>query len=289
MCCTQATNTTFFIEIEPILNELDDLIASNSTPSSELLDLCSNALRKVSIVYSDQAMKKLDRDTYRKFQIGSIILRWQAEKLIPKLKELSSRLVDREQGFIRDRFLVTSNERNAEYLIEGIEFYSEVQFYPNSNRMMKLFEWKVYKSPVLSSDLLDDEYFDQLQFVLQYNLEKSQSEDGIPTYVFGRTNMEDRGHVSFVNYGTEPGPTFDGYYRMKLLVIQDLTTLKGLPVRARTIRNFETDIDVVIVYGYQRYLWNNLGIEVDDDVFYEDDKVVYYDTRTGQMIDDYDS
>ena len=277
-------NTTFFIDIEPILDELDEIIAWNSTPSFELLDLCSDALRRVSIVFSDQARKTVDHDTYRTITIGLVILRLKTEEIIGKLKDLSWRIANREDGFIRDRFSVTSNERNAQYLIEGIEFYSEVQFYPNSDQMMKLFEWKVYKLSDLSSDLIDDEDFENIPFVAQYNLEKSQSDDGTPTYMFGRTDIEDRGHVSLVNYGTKPGPGFDGYYRMKLLVIQDLISLKGLPVLARTIRNFQTGIDIVIVYGHQRRLRDDLGIKVDDDVFFDDDTIIYYDTRTGQKI-----
>lgn len=213
--------------------------------------------------------------------INLLLYRLKSEVIAQKLKQLSSKIQMNEQGFLRDAFRVTSSERNAEYLIHAIEYYSAVQFYPNSNRMMKLFEWKVYKLPSLLSRIgIED--IQNLEFVAQYNLERSQSADGTPTHVFGRTNIEDAGHVSIVNYGTEPGPTVDGYYHMKLLVIEDLKLLKGLPILARTIRNPEIGIDTVIFYGHSRQIEDGLGYAVVDAVLYDDDLVMTFDRNTGR-------
>ncbi|CAF4865844.1 unnamed protein product, partial [Rotaria sp. Silwood2] len=236
-----------------------------------------------SIVLPDEWEALIGSDKYVLYKIKLMCHRIQAEEIVRKLKQLSSKIPNNEQGFRRDVFHVISNERNAEYFVEATEYYSEVQFYPNFNSMMKLREWKVYK---LLSSLCNrtTEDIPELKFVAQYNLEKSQFEDGRPTYMFGRTNMEDGEHVSIVNYEIKPGPEFDGYYQMKLLVIKDLKSLKGLPVLARTIRDRETGINTVIVYGLTRRLRDSFGLETHKDMFFDDDRVTKFDTKTGQKI-----
>lgn len=278
-------NTKFFYNFESVLNQLDDLIISDSVPSSELFDLCLNILTKASIVLPDELETVINNDLYNTFTLKLMLHRIKSEEIVQKLKQLSSRIENNEQGFLRDVFRVISDERNAEYLVQAREYYSEVKFYKNSNRMMKLCQWEVYKLLSPTSVELTDEDKAKMKFIAQYNLEKSQSEDGIPTYVFGRTDVDDYGHVSIVNYGTNPGPELDGYYQMKLLVIKDLKSLKGLPVIARTIRDFNAGIHTVIIYGLHRRLRDSLGLETDNNEWYDDDEVITYDMRTGEQIE----
>ncbi|CAF4658577.1 unnamed protein product, partial [Rotaria sp. Silwood1] len=266
---------------------LDDVIVSDSAPSLELLNVCFKTLTRASIVLPDGLEDVISSDEYVLCKMSLILYRIKSEEIVRKLKQLSSKIQDSEQGFLRDEFRVTSSERNAEYLVQATEYYSAVQFYPNSNRMMKLCEWKVYKLPSSLLNLTNEDVA-KAKFVAQYNLERSHSEDGTPTYMFGRTDIEDYGHVSIANYGTKPGPEIDGYYRMKLLVIKDLKSLKGLPVLARTIRNQKTGISTVIVYGFNRRLRDSLGLEVDSDMLYDDDKVMKFDMKTGQNIENSD-
>ncbi|CAF3299040.1 unnamed protein product [Rotaria socialis] len=268
------------INIEPVINHIDEAIASNSTPSSALLNVCFKILAGASIVLPEELKTVIGNDEYFGCRVNLSLYRMKSDEIVRKLKQLPSRIQINEQGFFRDAFRVTSIEREAEYLVQSIEYYSPVQYYTNSSRMMKLCEWRVFKFPSLSLNIANQDT-SKLKFVAQYNLERSQFDDDTPTYVFGRTNIEDHGYVSIVNYGTQPGPNVDGYYQMKLLVIEDLKLLKGLPVLARTIRNRETGIETLISYGHTRRLQNNLGIEVNSDMLYDDDTVVILDTNTG--------
>lgn len=106
--------------------------------------------------------------------------RIKSEEIVRK-KQLSTRIENSEQGFLRDVFRVISDERNAEYLVQAREYYSEVQFYKNSNRMMKLFQWEVYKLPSSTLFELTDEDKSRMKLVAQYNLEKSQYDDDTVT------------------------------------------------------------------------------------------------------------
>ncbi|UJR12254.1 hypothetical protein I4U23_016431 [Adineta vaga] len=279
--------TQLFIDIDPLLDELDDVIASNSTPSSDLLELCTKALLVGSLILSDIFKTVISNNQHVMYTTRLTLYRLETEEIVQKLKQLPIKPQNSEQGFIRDMFQVTSEERNAKYLIVAREYYSEVQFYKDSNDIMKLCEWKVYK---LESSLhdLNIENLGKLKIISYYNLEKSQRKDGTPTYVFGRTDMEDGTHVSLVIYGTKPGPEIDGYYQMKLLVIKDLQLLKGLPVVAKTIRNPENGINTVIVPGFTRQIQDHLGIEVDNDILYDDDIVMKYDTETKETIENSD-
>ncbi|CAF1165509.1 unnamed protein product [Adineta steineri] len=284
---TTSDITDLFIDIDPILDELDDVIASNSILSPDLLALCSKALLCGSVILPDELKAASSTHEYNTDVAQIALYRLKSNEISRKLKQLPLKPQDSERGFLRDMFAVTSRERNAEYLVTATEFYSEVQFYKNSDDIMKLYEWTVYEStPPL--EYLNSEDFEKMKVVAYYHLEKSQSKGGTPTYVFGRTDTEDDGHVSLVNYGEKPGPDIDGYYQMKLLVVKDLQSLKGLPVLSRTIRNRENGINTAIVSGFTRRIQDHLGIEVDNDVLYDDDIVMQFDTKTKQKKDNLD-
>ncbi|CAF3497352.1 unnamed protein product, partial [Rotaria sp. Silwood2] len=253
-------------------------------PSPQLLNLCFKILAGASIVLPEELNAVITRGEHFWCTMTLILYRLKSEAIVRKLKQLPSRIQISEQGFLRDAFRVTSHERGAEYLVQATEYYSPVQFYKNANRMMKLREWKVYKLPSSAFNLTYGDA-EKLTFVAQYNLERSQSEDGTSTHVFGRTDIEDGGHVSIANYMTMPGPQIDGYYEMKLLVIEDLKSLNGLPVLTRTIRSWKVGIDAVIVYGHKRQYLKILGLKVNNDMFYDDDIVIEYDANTGRQIE----
>ena len=122
----------------------------------------------------------------------------------------------------------------------------------------------------------------EFEFVAHYNLERSENADGTFIHMFGRTDVKDWGHVSIMDYGNEPGPVADAYYDMKLLVIKDLTSLKGLPVVARSIRNRLTGIHTIILPGYTRRLRDDLAGEITDETLLEDDVVVIFDGNTDE-------
>ncbi|CAF3836784.1 unnamed protein product, partial [Adineta steineri] len=265
--------TDVFIDIDPILDELDDVIASNSILSPDLLALCSKALLCGSVILPDEMKDELTAHQYETYVVQIALYRLKSNEISRKLKQLPLKPQDSERGFLRDMFAVTSRERNAEYVVTATEFYSEVQFYKNSDDIMKLCEWKVYRStPPLDYQNFED--FEKMKVVAYYYLEKSQSKDDKATYLFGRTNVEDEEHVFLVNYGEKPGPDIDGYYQMKLLLIKDLQSLKGLPVLARIIRNRENGINTAIVSGFTRRIQDHLEIEGDNDILYDDDIVM---------------
>jgi hypothetical protein len=63
-----------------------------------------------------------------------------------------------------------------------------------------------------------------------------------------------------------------------------LKSLTGLPVLARTIRNWQQCISAVILYGRQRRYGQILGIEINNDMFYDDDIITKYDRETGNHL-----
>lgn len=268
-------------DIEAALNQLDENIAFNSAPSSTLLDFCFSIFVKVSKVPNDESEASDEIEEHDVLKSTLFLYRQAAEIIVKILKELSTNVSMKEDGFLRDTFLVKSVERNAQYWVLATEYYSPVQYYHNSNNMMKLIQWLVYKLPSTFVNF-NDEDVEKMELFAQYNLERSQRVDGTPTYVFGRTDFDDFGHVSLVNYGRIPGPIVDGYYEMKLLVIKDLKSSKGLPPLAQMVRNQKTGISTVFEYNlnekheYRRYP-DHVSLES-----YNTPEIKIFGTKTGR-------
>ncbi|CAF1474976.1 unnamed protein product [Adineta steineri] len=275
------------IDIDPILDELDNVIASNSIPSPDLLRLCLTALSSGSVILPDEIKAKLNAHQYDTYVAQLRLHRLKSNEISRKLKQLPLKPKNSERGLLRDMFHVTSRERKAAYFVTATEYYSEVQIHKNSDDIMKLCEWKVYRS-VSPLNYPSFEDLQKMELVAYYYLAKSQAKDDTPTYVFGRTDTEDEEHVFLVDYGEKPGPDIDGYYQMKLLVIKDLQSLKGLPILGRFIHDRETGIATGIVSGFTRRIQDHLGIEADNDVLYDDDIVMQFDTKTKQKEDNLD-